>query len=308
MRKYLAFFVALTLSFNAFAAWEDGTLVIGKVSSNPRKHYKYLEPISRYAFINLQSHGIKKSRVIFAEDNQKMLKLLREGKVDWITETPVSASLFHNEGGAEYFLSRRKKTQYDYYSMFFARKDSGITNLDQLNGKTIALEDPGSSSAYYIPTAILLNKGYQLNYLLTPRDKAPQDKVGYVFSRAEVNSAKWVFNKTVDLGVVNNHDWYKKDKYGKNDHVPDSYKKEFVVIHKTQNFPRNIELIRKGMPEKLKQALKKVLLEAHLNEEGAQALRKYQKSTRFDKINPRVIKELDAMYEDLKLVEDASIK
>ncbi len=42
-----------------------------------------------------------------------------------------------------------------YYSIGFARKDSGITNMEQAKGKTFAFADPNSTSGYLVPGAEL---------------------------------------------------------------------------------------------------------------------------------------------------------
>ena len=41
---------------------------------------------------------------------------------------------------------------YGYYSVMFARKDSGIRTLEDLEGKTFAFNDPNSTSGYLIPS------------------------------------------------------------------------------------------------------------------------------------------------------------
>ncbi|UWQ84315.1 phosphonate ABC transporter substrate-binding protein [Leisingera caerulea] len=47
---------------------------------------------------------------------------------------------------------------YGYYSVGFARKDSGITSLDDLKGKTFGFGDPNSTSGYLIPSIEIPNK------------------------------------------------------------------------------------------------------------------------------------------------------
>jgi phosphonate transport system substrate-binding protein len=52
-----------------------------------------------------------------------------------------------------------------YYSIGFARKDSGITNMDEAKGKTFAFADPNSTSGYLVPGAELAAKyGVLENY------------------------------------------------------------------------------------------------------------------------------------------------
>jgi phosphonate transport system substrate-binding protein len=45
-----------------------------------------------------------------------------------------------------------------YYSIGFARKDSGITNMDEAKGKVFAFADPNSTSGYLVPGAELKAK------------------------------------------------------------------------------------------------------------------------------------------------------
>ena len=47
---------------------------------------------------------------------------------------------------------------YGYYSVGFARKDSGITSLEDLKGKTFGFGDPNSTSGYLIPSIEIPNK------------------------------------------------------------------------------------------------------------------------------------------------------
>ncbi|MCU0900749.1 MAG: phosphonate ABC transporter substrate-binding protein [Cypionkella sp.] len=45
-----------------------------------------------------------------------------------------------------------------YYAFGFARKDSGITSIEQAKGKTFAFADPNSTSGYLVPGAELLEQ------------------------------------------------------------------------------------------------------------------------------------------------------
>ena len=52
---------------------------------------------------------------------------------------------------------------YGYYSVGFARKDSGINNLDDMNGKVFAFGDPNSTSGYLIPSIEIPAAGYDMD-------------------------------------------------------------------------------------------------------------------------------------------------
>lgn len=134
-------------------------LVIGKVSDNPHKHFRALKPIADYAVAQMQDLGIKKAKVLMAKDNQTMIRYLQEGRVDWVTETPFSAIQFANQADAKVVLRRWKKRMPNYHTLFFTRQDSGVKTLADLRGRRIALEDEGSTTAYFLPLLMLVQEG-----------------------------------------------------------------------------------------------------------------------------------------------------
>lgn len=50
-----------------------------------------------------------------------------------------------------------------YYSVLVVRKDSGITSLEQMKGKSLAWADPNSTSGYLIPKASLETQGIAID-------------------------------------------------------------------------------------------------------------------------------------------------
>jgi phosphonate transport system substrate-binding protein len=263
------------------------TLVIGKVSEDPEKHYKTLKPIADYAVERMDDLGIRQAKVLFAKDNAMMISYLRQGKVDWITETPFSAITFMKKGKVEILLRRWKKGVFEYHTVFFTRKDSKITNLEDLKGKTIAFEDPGSTSAFLIPAATLIQKGLNLVQLATPREKPPADMVGYVFAINEVNAPTWVFRNLVDAGAFSNLDWDDDDR------MIESQKAEIRIFHRTNSIPRGFELVRQDLDPEIKKRLKQILLNSHLDPGAKEALKAYKKTTKFDELDDTASSRLE---------------
>ena len=54
-----------------------------------------------------------------------------------------------------------------FTSRIYVRKESGLTTLEDLRGKTIAFVDPASSSGYIYPMVLLIQRGLVRNR--TPR-------------------------------------------------------------------------------------------------------------------------------------------
>ena len=255
------------------------TLIIGRVSERPKKHYKKLKSIVDFVANDMKDLGIIRGSVLIAKDNNEMIKYLKDGKVDWVTETPFSAIIFTEEAGAEIILRRWKRGVPDYNCVFITRKDSDIKYIGDIIGKKIAFEDPGSTTAYLVPFSVLKKEGLDLVELSFPRERPPLDKVGYTFAHGEQNISTWVHEGLTDVGAYSNLDWENP-----ND-TPESLKNNLKIIYQTKPFPRSVELVRKDLDSKINTRLKEILLNAHDNPDAKEALKKYANTTKFDEFN-----------------------
>ena len=273
-------------------------LVIGRVSNNPKKHYPRLKGLVDYVVKNLDDPKISMGKVIMAKDNLQMIGLLKTGKVDWITETPISAMLFAEKAQAEIALRRWKRGVPTYYSIFIARKDSGIERLEDLVGKKIGFNDPGSTTSFFIPSAILLRKGIHLVELPHIRAEPEKGKVSYAFSGGdELNLTAWVYQGVAHAVAMSNLDWQSEED------VPKELKKHLKIFYKSKPIPRALELFRKDFDPTLKNKIKKILMTAHQDPAANAALKAYEETTRFDKINPEIQKSLEETGKLLQLVK-----
>lgn len=276
----------------------ERTLVIGKVSLNPKKHYNYLKPMADYVVARMGDLGIDRVEVLMAKNNRQMVSYLKRGKVDWVTETVFSAIEFEEKAGAEPIALKHKKGVGEYHTVFFARKDSGIRGFDDLRGKVIAFQDAGSTSGFFVPAAILLKAGLNLVELDSPRERVSDDEVGYVFAKEEINMSTWVHKGLVDAGAFSNLDW------AKDDHTPDQFRQSLVLFHEDQPYPRAIELVRAGLRPEVKQRLREILLDSHADPAAKAALKAYQKTTRFEPIDARIRAQIDRSRGVMDIVKD----
>ena len=72
---------------------DDGVLVLGRVSDDPKTHYDQLKPLLDYVIPRMASVGIRSGRILMARDPQQMASYLRRGRVDWINETAGNAAI-----------------------------------------------------------------------------------------------------------------------------------------------------------------------------------------------------------------------
>lgn len=276
------------------------TLVIGKVSQSPKKHIQSLKLMADYLASHMHDLGYTKGKVLVSRNKEDLAEQLRLGKVDLVTETAFSAIYLQNKAGAEPILRKWKKGVAEYHSIIFVRKDSGINNLQDLKGKTIAFEDANSASAYYLPAAALIGAGLNLQQLSSPREKAGAEFLGYVFSKQEINTSIWVAKGRVDAGALSNLDWQK------NDHMPESFRSDLKIIHTTSSIPRAIEVVRKTLPEEVKARIKTLMLNMDKDPDGYEPLRRYQKTRKFDPLSEETLKNLHKMDALLKIVDGAT--
>lgn len=290
------FLSSASLSFAEEFTREE-TLILGRVSTNPVKHIKNLQPMVEYASSKMKHAGIKKGEVVFAKDNRQMIQLIKRGEIDWITETPFSATYFIQKAKAQPILLRWKKGVQKYSTIFFTRKDSDIKSVTDLKGKKIAFEDPGSTSGFFLPFGVILQQGLTTTELASPREQPPENMVGYTFSKNEINTTNWVTHKIIDAGVISNLDWIEPDR------VPEKMKEQLVIFHETDPVPRAIELIGPHVKQQTKDALIQILTTAHEDETAANALKNYKSTKQFDKLDQEMAASLNNIKELKELID-----
>ena len=191
----------------AVGAVDRSVLVLGRISDDPKAHYDQLKPLLDYVVPRMREVGIVEGRILMAKDAQQMGSYLRRGRVDWVTETAGTAMALGQRAGARPLLLTERNGVGSYHSVFFVRRDSPIQTLDDLKGRTLALQSTLSTSAYLVPAMELLQHGVPPEILLTPQDAPAADAVGYVFARSELNISTYVHKRVVDAGVISSIDW-----------------------------------------------------------------------------------------------------
>jgi len=149
-----------TTSGQARAAASDDAhvLVLGRISDDPKSHYEQLKPLLDYVVPRMANVGIREGRILMARDVQQMNSYLRRGRVDWVTETAGTGMLLEQGSHAKPLLLTERDGVSSYTTVFFARRDSGIRSLRDLRGRSVAFQNPYSTSAYYVPAAELLDR------------------------------------------------------------------------------------------------------------------------------------------------------
>lgn len=278
---------------------ETGVLVLGRISDDPNAHYEQLKPLLDYVVPRMAGVGIREGRILMARDTRQMESYLRRGRVDWVTETSANAMVLQDRARAVPLLLTERGGVSRYRSVFFAREDSGVDRLDLLRGHAIAFQNPNSTSAYFVPAAVLLGSGMPMEVLLSPRDRPGPDSVGYVFARSELNIATWVHKRLVDAGVMSDLDWRDPRR------MPPTWRNDFVVLHESAPVPRALEMVRGDMPPAVRDRLREVLLQAADDPEGREALLRFFNTTAFAELGDDDRRALDQLRAGIGRVRDA---
>ena len=138
---------------------------------------------------------------------------------------------------------------YGYHSVMFARTDSGITSLQDLEGKTFAFNDPNSTSGYLIPSIELPQE------LGMPLDEFFGD---VKFTGGHEQSIVAVSNGDVDASVTwadGMGDWadgYNSGALRKASDAGVVDMNELVELWKSKPIPEGPIVLRQDLPERVK--------------------------------------------------------
>jgi phosphonate transport system substrate-binding protein len=140
---------------------------------------------------------------------------------------------------------------YGYHSIGFARKDSGITSLDDMNGKVFGFGDPNSTSGYLIPSIEIPEA--------TGASMESGDYFGEVkFTGGHEQTIVAVANGDVDAGVTwadGMGEWEEGYNSGALRKASDAGlvdMNELVEIWKSKPIPEGPIVLRKDLPERVK--------------------------------------------------------
>ncbi|MDQ0257723.1 phosphonate transport system substrate-binding protein [Evansella vedderi] len=103
--------------------------------------------------------GIKVKAQVDA-DYTATVEAMRAGHAHIATNlSPVQAALANKMANAHLVLKEERNGQSFYHSKFWVLKDSGMETIEDLEGKTVAFNDPLSGSGYLMPVAKLISEG-----------------------------------------------------------------------------------------------------------------------------------------------------
>lgn len=210
---------------------------------------------------------------------QEVNNLLKQGKVDLAFICTGSYLELVKEGSAELLVVPLMKGKPEYYSYIIVRRDSSISNFEDLQGMSFAFTDPLSLTGKRYPTYLIKKMG------LTPETYFSRS----LYLRNHDNSIQAVQRGIVSAAAVDSlvFDYLATKK---------PYRvKDLKIILKSPPFGIPPVVVRKGLSRQLKNQLKEALLVMHQNKEGRKILSKM--------LIDRFVTGNDKMYDSVREME-----
>ncbi|MGH6921482.1 MAG: phosphate/phosphite/phosphonate ABC transporter substrate-binding protein, partial [Geminicoccaceae bacterium] len=154
-RSFAGCCAVLALAATRAAAAEQTLTLAFIPQENPEKLLGDIEVITDYLADEI---GVPVKGYVTL-DHAAAVEALRSGAADISFSGALPYVLAHDQVGAEVLLSEVYRGRASYVARIFVRKGSGIDDLADLEGKTIAFADPISESGYLYPLEIIADAG-----------------------------------------------------------------------------------------------------------------------------------------------------
>jgi phosphonate transport system substrate-binding protein len=270
-------------------------LVLADITDTPAKRIAAFQPVADYLGANLSEFGIGGGEVKVAPDMDTMMKYLKNGDVDIYFDSPYPTYILAQRTGAQPVLRRWRDGVSEYSTVFFVKKDSPISSVNDLKGKMVAFKEVYSTSGYLLP------KAYLIEHSLKPVEKSTtdaalaSDEVGYVFSNADDNIIQWVISGKAAAGAVDNLSFKK---------LPEETRAALTVLAETEFVPRQVMVVRAGLDPALVQAIKALMIDLDKTPDGQAILKKFQTTTKFDEFPGGPQTAFARIKEITKIIDD----
>jgi phosphonate transport system substrate-binding protein len=254
---------------------EAQTLTLGIVSQIHQTEIEnHFRDFVDYVARKLSAAPKGEGKIIVAATPHQLAALLADKKVDFYMESSYPTYVINDVDGAGMLLLRRwKGGMAEYRALIFTKRNSATRRLEDLRGRIIAFEDPGSTSGYFLPKFFLSRRGFKLAEKSRTEPSVSSEEIGYVFAHSQGALIDLVVGDQVAAGAFSDDDYAALD---------DKKKSDITILAETERLPRHLLSIRKDLAPELTKRLEEILLSMHDDPIGRKILEKTDQTTKFD--------------------------
>jgi phosphonate transport system substrate-binding protein len=219
----------------------------------PREGFAYYRRLLDY----IQKKTGRTVEFIDRENYSEINAMLESGDIDaaFVCSGPYVDG--HEKFGLELLVQPMAYGDTMYYSYIIVHADSHLKSFEALRYSTFAFTDPESNSGKLVPT-------YMLSLINETPDSFFKD---YVFTYAHDKSIKAVAQGLVDGAAVDSLVWEYINK------VRPENTAGTKIIHKSPPYGIPPLVVRPGLKKEIKDSLKRILLDIHVDPEGREILK-----------------------------------
>ena len=209
------------------------------------------------------------TRLFTPADYNGVIQGLLGGTLDfaWLGASSYAATYIADENAVEPVLVKTNLDgSFSYHSIGFARVDSGITDLADLEDKTFGFGDPNSTSGFLIPSVEIPQLGYSME---------PGDFFGdVVFTGGHEQTIIAVNNSDIDAGVTwadglgNWEDGYNSGALRRAVDAGLVDMNDLVEIWRSKPIPEGPIVLRQSLPDDVKATVTELLANLHKTDEA----------------------------------------
>jgi len=277
-----ALLIGATLLGKTVAAQSGGkpevkAITLGLISEINRSAIEeHFSELARYLGRRVGGAADVGGKVVVAPTPFELVKLLEQRQVDLYFESVYPTySINYVHGAGKVILRRWKSGMAEYQSLLFSKRDGGIKRLDELRGKTIVFEDPGSTSGYLMAKFFLQRNGFKLVEKKDFDVDAIAGQVNYLFAYRQEKLFDMVFTGQAAAGAISDDDYAR---------LSQERKAEIAVLAQTERLPRHLVSVRVDLAQPTVARLTDILAAMHEDGEGQKIMKKTDRTTKFDRL------------------------
>ena len=154
--QIIFFTIATLISASTIFAADKSNPDVLRIAILPDENASELIKQNKKLQLYLEDRLDKKIELVVTTDYSSMIEAMRFGRLELAYFGALSYVMAKERSEIEAFAAQMKKGSIMYHGVIIVNKDSMISNILDIRGKTMAYGDPASTSSHLIPRAHLL--------------------------------------------------------------------------------------------------------------------------------------------------------